>query len=120
MRKVKKLLKGAPQGKNSPKGQTRTEARRKALKGQNKVTASTKLLKGEGKGTAATKIHDGKVVVDAATVHYRDFTAPNIPRAAESAPTFSREGSHVLVGRGGGQLSRKFVSSHEAKQALAS
>lgn len=46
------------------------------------------------------------------------FTPPNIPKVSETEPTFSRQGSHVLVGRGGVHLKRKFVSSHKTKQAL--
>jgi hypothetical protein len=51
----------------------------------------------------------------------RGFTAPDVPNVPEGEPTFSRDGHHVLVGSGGGQLKPGFVSSHQAKkQALAS
>lgn len=101
MRKVSKLLKGQAKGKNPAKGQSRIP-KRQAPKGQ-------------------AKLLDGKVTVrfESSEVQYKGFTAPNILRAPETVPTFSRQGSHVLVGRAGSQLSRKFVSSHEAKQAEA-
>ncbi len=55
--------------------------------------------------------HSGK------EVQYRGVTVPKIPRVSETEPTFHREGSHVLVGRGGGELKPDFVSSHKTKQA---
>lgn len=51
---------------------------------------------------------------------YHGVTAPKIPRVSETEPTFSRQGSHVLVGRGGNQLKPNFVSSHKTKQARKS
>jgi hypothetical protein len=51
---------------------------------------------------------------------YQGVTAPKIPRVPETEPTFSRQGSHVLVGRSGNQLKPNFVSSHKTKQSRTS
>ena len=70
----------------------------------------TKGKKAKNRAGAAMRVRGRTAVRQAAARHQR--TA--LP---ETAPTYHREGHHVVVGASTGKLRRDFVSSHDAKGA---